>query len=168
VSGLAFDPADNTLYGCVAGPSFTGGLVRIDTATGEGTLLCSTRPLTDLAFDPRTGRLYGIHNQPGALYTIDLSTGAALLVGSTGLGNNLGLAFVPSEIPRLSVALLPSAQILITWSTNFKDYLLEFTTSVPGMNWNFATNRVSVSEGQFAVTVVTGAPQHIFRLRRPD
>ena len=99
INGLAFNPADNLLYGSINGPSRVGGLVRIDTSTGHGTFWSSTQPLADIAFNPQTGVLYGVDNgggrDPDALYTIDLATGQTSLLGLTGLHNNLGLEFVP-------------------------------------------------------------------------
>jgi len=105
IAGLAFNPADNVLYGCIAGPSKLGGLVSIDTSTGVGTFLRSTTPLTDIAFHPESGALYGCYNgagvTPDALYSIDFSTGNTSLIGQTGLGNSLGLEFAPLPEPSI-------------------------------------------------------------------
>lgn len=99
VLGLAFNPADSVLYGCLSGPSYKGGLVTINIVTGQAALLFSTQPLTDIAFQPETGIMFGIDNgvglYPDALYTIDISTGAATRINYTGLDNELGLEFVP-------------------------------------------------------------------------
>jgi len=172
ISGLTFNPADNALYGCISGPSYLGGLVRIDTSTGQGTFLYSTQPLTDLDFDPQTGTLYGIDNglgvHPNSLYTIDLATGTASLVGLTGLTNNLGLAFAPAPRPILSTIPLPPARLQITWPTNFTGYLLESAAAVQAATWTPVTNTIAISNGQFTVTLDADAPQQLFRLRMPQ
>lgn len=99
ISGMDFDPLDNTLYGSLASPSRPGSIYRIDLTNGHASFVVSTVRLSDLAFHPETGVLYGINNQGGllsdALYTIDLNDGSYTEVGPTGLGNNLGLAFAP-------------------------------------------------------------------------
>jgi hypothetical protein len=115
VTGLDFNPFNNTLYGCLAlvGPG-VGGIVTINTATGKGTLLAESRVFSSLAFHPDTGVLYcldgGFGPVSGALYTVELTTGMATLVGQTGLGNNRGIDFVqvpePAIIGVLSLALI--------------------------------------------------------------
>lgn len=103
VDGLAFNPSSGILYGCISGQDYLGGLVAIDTTTGHGTLIATTQPLTDIAFEPETGVLYGIDNgigvHPDALYRLNPVTGQASLVGTTGLDNELGLAFGPVPEP---------------------------------------------------------------------
>ena len=103
IYGLAFNPADNFLYGCRSGPSDQGGLFRINTTTGQATFLFSSTIFSDLAFHPETGVLYGVDNglglRPGALFTIDLANGTTSRIGSTDLGNGLGLEFVPVPEP---------------------------------------------------------------------
>ena len=96
VSGLAFHPVTDVLYG-VAGVA-TGVLLAIDQATGAGAIVADDIQAIDgLAFHPFTNVLYGVDNgtgqTPDSLYTIDLSTGAASLIGPTSVGNNLGLEF---------------------------------------------------------------------------
>ena len=65
-------------------------------ALGNG----STNP-NGLAYNTTDHRLYMVDNSADNLYTINLTTGAAELVGSTGSGNLLGLAFIP-DIPEPS------------------------------------------------------------------
>src|SRR5262245_1333390 len=100
VSGLAFDPATNELYGTSYAPGDTR-LLRIDTATGQATPI-ATIALTGSSFDPETGVLYGITNGalglPGGLYTVDIPTGTASLVGPLSLNNPLDLQFVPGQV----------------------------------------------------------------------
>lgn len=119
VSGMAFNPYNNTLYGCLNffGPD-VGGIVSIDIVTGRGTLLFNTRPFQGLSFHPETGVLYGIHNgfgiQPDSLSTIDLNSQTMSLVGLTGLGSGLDLAFVPIPEPS-TLAIISLAFALIAW-----------------------------------------------------
>jgi hypothetical protein len=125
VDGLAVNPANGVLYGCISGPDYLGGLVTINTATGQGTLVANTQALTDIDFQPETGILYGIDNgiglYPDGLYTINSTTGQATRVGYTGLGNELGLAFVPVPEPG-AVALAGVAALsgLASWCLNRK------------------------------------------------
>jgi len=90
VTGLAFDPTTGALYGTTAGASADETLLlTIDVATGAGTVVGSfgvgPGPMADIAFDP-AGNLYG-WREPLAddLYRIDKTTGAATLVGDSGL-----------------------------------------------------------------------------------
>lgn len=93
VHGLAVDPENRVLYGIVAGPAPDwSALIEIDEETAKGTLIgLQTASFAGLAFDPETNVLYGIDNVTSNLYTIDIHTGAATLIGATGLGNPLGL-----------------------------------------------------------------------------
>lgn len=107
-AGEAF--AGGTFYGS----GTTGEVFTIDIATGAGTLVGTLPPLcfggtaagvTEIEFDNFSGRafaacfgdsfsgfevdisMYGIAGGPGPanLYTINLATGAATVVGSTGI-----------------------------------------------------------------------------------
>ena len=118
VTGLEFNPFNNTLYGCLyAVAPGVGGIVTIDTVTGQGTLVAQSRVFSSIAFHPDTGVLYasdqGLGLEPDALYTVELSTGIATLVGRTGLGNSHGIDFVqvpePATIGVLSLALIGCA-----------------------------------------------------------
>lgn len=114
VDGLEFDPTTNVLYGCVSDWDDNGALVRIDTTTGQGTLIGYTRGMTDIAFQPGTNTLFGIDNgkgiSPGSLYTVDLTTGAATLIGQIDNNSLLGAAFVPVPEPS-TLALLALGSI---------------------------------------------------------
>lgn len=78
-------PFNRTLFGTDA---IGGHLLRIDTATGAGTIVGTIGfEVPSLAVDPSTGILYagrgaGIPN----LYTVNPTNGTATLVGNTGLG----------------------------------------------------------------------------------
>jgi hypothetical protein len=88
ITGLAFDPSTGVLYGSTgnASPTSPRSLVRIDTATGAGTLIgsfgVSTQTMADLTFFG--GTLYGSGSSRGALYTVNVATGLATLVGLSG------------------------------------------------------------------------------------
>ena len=122
ISGLAFG-LDGVLYGATQPPSAfppppglpPSDLIRIDPDTGA---LLSSTPITDagiglaisdLAVQPTTGALYGIRKfdeqlpTDGKLYTIDTRTGAATLVGDTGLFF-ASIAFAPDGTLYMSAA----------------------------------------------------------------
>lgn len=70
----------------------TGGIVNTLGITG------TSAPITSIAFDPVTGVLFGndtasFGGSNGALYTIDVGTGAATSVGATGVGDIFALSF---------------------------------------------------------------------------
>jgi len=95
ITGLAFDPTTQVLYGSTGNNSASPrNLVRIDTTTGAGTLIGpfnTNTPMADLAFAP-SGILFGWSGFQGTrgLYTIDVTTGAATFVGTnTGRGSYL-------------------------------------------------------------------------------
>ena len=101
VTGLAFHPTTGVLYGTTSNlsPSNPRSLITIDPNTGVGTLIGSTsgHVMTDIAFDS-SGTLYGWSGWrdrgTSDLNTINLTTGAATIVGDFGgdtSGN--GLAF---------------------------------------------------------------------------
>jgi DNA-binding beta-propeller fold protein YncE len=84
-------------------------------ATGATTLLGpfgegSTNP-NGLAYNHDNDTMYMVDNSADNLYTIDLTTGAATLVGSTGTGNLLGLVYVPIPAPS-ALALLGVAGLI--------------------------------------------------------
>jgi sugar lactone lactonase YvrE len=79
-------------------------------ATGAVTLVGPLSGPTNpnsLAFDPDIGVLYLVDNSTDSLYSLNMATGAATLIGSTGTGNLLGLAYLngplPVELQRFSV-----------------------------------------------------------------
>ena len=87
--GLAFDPTTGLLYGSSGGNSAVKkGFFRIDTATGEATLIGPAvqypKPLVDLTFAP-DGTLYGwmagAVGNVSSLVTIELSDGSHTLIG---------------------------------------------------------------------------------------
>ena len=95
ITNLGYDSRSDTLY---ATNTFTDSLYVVDRATGAMTLVgplqFSASP-QGLAFDASTGVLYMVDHINDQLHAIDPATGTAHVVGSTGVGNLLGLAFVP-------------------------------------------------------------------------
>jgi len=85
---LAFD-ANDVLYVMDS----ANDLHTLDPATGTATLVVSvTETIRGMEFDPTTGILWGGEGGAGGnnegIFTIDLGTGTATLVGNTGLGSN--------------------------------------------------------------------------------
>jgi uncharacterized repeat protein (TIGR01451 family) len=101
ITGMAFHPTTGVLYGSTGNspPATASLLVTIDTATALVTVIgpfnpgnSGTRDATmgDLAFDA-AGNLYGVGTIGGPqLYSIDIATGQATLVGDTGLASTTG------------------------------------------------------------------------------
>lgn len=104
ITGLAVHPVSGVLYGSTARRDATnpdpdvvipGTLIRIDKATGQGTLVglfgIPDHTMADLTFGP-DGTLYGwAEPDLDDLHTINLTTGQATRVGESGIGvNTLG------------------------------------------------------------------------------
>jgi hypothetical protein len=101
MTGLAFHPVSGVLYGSTgnsgANPAAAKArLVAINPATAQVTVIGqfnagSGNTMTDLAFDPTSNKLYGVGSSGGPnLYEINIITGQATLVGSTGIGFTTG------------------------------------------------------------------------------
>lgn len=94
VTGLAIDPTTGTLYGSTgrqasAGQPNPGSLIKIDRTTGKGTLIgderANTETAADITFTP-DGALFGwLEDTTDDLVTINTATGAATVVGDSGL-----------------------------------------------------------------------------------
>jgi DNA-binding beta-propeller fold protein YncE len=108
VTGLAVDPVDGTLYGSTsrqtsAGAPNPGSLIAIDRRTAVGRLVGDLRPdsetAADIAFTP-DGALFGwLQPDSSDLVTIDKATGAASIVGDSGLNTEgSGLASSPAGV----------------------------------------------------------------------
>jgi cysteine-rich repeat protein len=91
----ALEYVGSDLYGA-AGPFLDSTLFILDPGTGNATEIgvAAGVAIGGLAYDPSTMTMYGISgkegsfggtNFPSSLYTIDLATGAATLVGATGI-----------------------------------------------------------------------------------
>jgi hypothetical protein len=109
ITGMAVHPVTKVLYGSTGNsPDETASLfVRINPKTAQVTVIGSFNPgnpgtrdatMTDLAFD-NEGNLYGIGSVGGPqLYSIDIATGQATVIGNTGLTSTTGggLAISPT------------------------------------------------------------------------
>ena len=101
ITGLAFHPTTKVLYGSTGNnPAETASrLVTIDPATALVTVIGNFNPgnpgtrdatMADIAFDP-TGNLFGVGTVGGPqLYSIDIATAQATLIGSSGLTSTTG------------------------------------------------------------------------------
>jgi hypothetical protein len=103
ITGLAFHPVTGVLYGSTGNnPESTAArLVTINPATGLVTVIGSFNAgpvntsgvpatMSDLAFDS-AGNLYGVASIGGPqLYSINIATGQATVIGSTGLTSTSG------------------------------------------------------------------------------
>src|SRR5262245_34944671 len=86
VTGLAVHPITGDLYGSTANldPNVAGSFIRINKATGHGTLIGSygiVGTLVDITFTS-DGTAYGWAQPNRALYTVNLATGKATRVGN--------------------------------------------------------------------------------------
>jgi len=68
---------------------------------------------------------------------------------------------------RLNIASVGTASVQITWATNFADYVLEYTTSLPDAGWSNVTNNANIIGDRLSVTVDTDAAKRFYRLRQP-
>ena len=92
LTGLAIHPRTGVFYGITAGLSaqIPRSLVTIDPKTGNTTLVGSlNHEGSDIRFDSK-GTLYVWLNDPPGLGTIDVGTGAATPIGSSGYSESLG------------------------------------------------------------------------------
>ena len=100
ITGLAFHPQTGELYGTqagVPGDVFDRNLIKIDTATGRGTIVgpvgLGFGGIADIAFRA-DGTLFGWSETTDDLITINLTTGAGTVVGNSGVSTRgSGLAF---------------------------------------------------------------------------
>lgn len=105
VTGLAVHPQTNAIYGSTSNreASIPGHLISIDLQTGAGAdigqLIDGTQTAADLTFAV-DGTLYGWIEPGDQLATIDLTTGAATLVGPSGL-NTFGSGIAMSSASDL-------------------------------------------------------------------
>ena len=111
VTGLAIHPATRVMYGATAnkGMNSPRSLITIDKSTGSGSLVGpfllpgGFQTLADLTFTS-DGILYGLGSLDGQLYTVNLATGAATMVGESGVGppSGGGLAADPCDTIHLA------------------------------------------------------------------
>jgi DNA-binding beta-propeller fold protein YncE len=100
LSGIVFDPTGTFLYAVTsfAAVPHANALVRVDPQTGATTLIGPTGLANmyegDLTFDPTSGVLYALQdsNPLRSLYTLDIQTGTATLVGHVQPGEPTDLS----------------------------------------------------------------------------
>ena len=97
LTGLRFNNLSGLLYGSTANKSPTnpGFLVTIDPLTAHVTPIGSFNQgsfvtMSDLAFDISSGNMYGVSGNSQNFYLINQLTGAATIVGDTGIGVQSG------------------------------------------------------------------------------
>ena len=88
MAGLKYHPTTGILYGATANALVNpNSLVTVDPATALVRVIGPFgQVLTDLAIDPTTGIMYGISGFNEKFFTIDVTTGAAVQTGNTGIG----------------------------------------------------------------------------------
>jgi hypothetical protein len=115
VRGLTADPATGLLYATMRRSNAPDVLFKVDPATGmyvpnafgnerdfvaiQGSGL--TGNIDDLAYEPATETLYAISSRDGRddhLIRINPTTGAATVIGPTGVSTMEGLAFAPNGV----------------------------------------------------------------------
>lgn len=105
--GMAFDDTHNILYATGSGP-LGRILATVDTVLGTSSLinytgLSSSNYYEGLAYDEVSGILYLTSSTAGgvsSLYTVNVTTGLATLVGSTGVVRLDGLAWKANGVPE--------------------------------------------------------------------
>ncbi|RMH23581.1 MAG: IPTL-CTERM sorting domain-containing protein [Acidobacteria bacterium] len=176
LTGLAFLP-DGRLFGTtIEGFGTTSTLVQLDPDTGA--LIAVVGPVTagamgpaisiaDLAVQPSTGLLFAIRaNADGAglggeLYTIDPTTAVATLIGDTGTGVGLGLAFTPDGMlyhtsgSQLDV-LNPADASVITTIPFSLGISIDGLASRPSDGILFGTRTFPPSEEIYTIVPATG------------
>jgi hypothetical protein len=96
VTGLVYDWTAGVLYGSTTAnsPTAASSLVIINPLTGLVTPIGSfniSRTMADLTFDSATGTLYGANAVNSNLYTINITTGEATLIGLANVSNVAGV-----------------------------------------------------------------------------
>jgi DNA-binding beta-propeller fold protein YncE len=97
VTGLAFHPGTGVLYGTTGAELAPAALIRINTATGAGTLIGNNTngPIADITFRA-DGTLFGWTEDTDDLVTVNIATGVETVVSDSGIGTaGSGIAFSP-------------------------------------------------------------------------
>ena len=146
-------------------------LSTVDPTTGA---LATVGPLGvafsfgDLAFDTSTATLFmsdgwgSDPNQPSSLYRVDLQTGAATLVGSTGVLGLFGLVYVPSSDKLYGSAAVSSTGFYeLDRTTGAASFIGQPGGNIDGMTLVNGTTIVGIRAGGqgplFTIDPVTGA-----------
>jgi hypothetical protein len=112
VSGLAFD-ASGALFGYAMNGTLDDALLQIDAGTGAATLvgpsgLNAGSAVAGMDFDPFSGEMY--LSDGGSLYTLDLLSGQAGLIGGHGVTGMSGVAFIPAPSSLAVLGVLVAAR----------------------------------------------------------
>jgi hypothetical protein len=173
LTGLAFHPSTNVLYGVTTNPS--GGittnrncLVTINPANASATLVGPLlvgglgRNISDIAFSA-TGTLYGWANSATAgaseLATINLTTGGVTIINSDYAGSTKGggLAFTTADADVLYMSPATSSETL--WKINRSTGA---ATPGPTMNAGFPNNFINAMAYSTASSAMYGVNSYIF------
>ena len=111
VTGLAIHPGTRVMYGATAnaGVNSPRSLITINKSTGSGSLVGplslpeGSQTLADLTFTS-DGTLYGLGSLDGQLYTVNLASGAATMVGGSGVGPPAGGGLAADPCDTIHVA----------------------------------------------------------------
>ncbi len=165
LNGLEF--VGSTLYGTFIGASGApSNLVIVDTSNGNLTTVGATGlgPITGLSVDPVTGILYGVTSgafspNGSQLVTIDLDTGQAEVIGSTGFDRVGSIEFAadgnlyggiaqngsrnPNHLIQIDVV---TGEATVIADTGFSITGLTLTEEIPA-----PTNLIEGTEGQDAL-----------------
>jgi hypothetical protein len=162
----AFRP-DGTLYGMIAAGSNGAQLATVNTVTGAATPIASPTGvpgLFSMSFTP-DGTLYAASFETDDLYTVNLSTGAASVVGSLGFTGVMDLAWdsfdgkmyaiesFGSGSALYSINLTTGAGTLVTTPSN--DCLMGLV--VDSTNRFLATDNCVSSSPLYQINTTTGA-----------
>ena len=149
VEGIAF--GNGGVYGIISGSVVTD-LLFYDPGTDSWTTIGSTGITWDqagLAYDPGTDTLYAKGDQDSNLYSIDPATGAATLIGDTGIANGGGLAF--AFISQIDADLAVSKTGATTAIAGTQaTYTIEVTNNGPGLADNVEVNDTPPAGFSFA------------------
>jgi DNA-binding beta-propeller fold protein YncE len=180
IYGLTFDLAGTTLYGVNDG---TKTLETINTGTGARTVVANLsgiaagHTLSGLSINPLTGGMFlsSTNVSESNLYTIDPTTGVATLVGATGIGGLIDIAFDPlgmlfaTDINRDALFGLDP----LTGASTFIGALGFDLNFAQGMDFDFSTGILYAAlysgggVGQWAtIDTTTGAATSLFALNK--
>ncbi len=148
----------NILYGTTfsGGSADRGTVFRIKT---DGTRFASLHSFSAFSGpDP----INNDGGNPGA----GLILSGNCLYGTAGSGGSSGYGTVFSIFasPQLTIA-VSEALVVLTWPTNFSDFILQSTTNVfPPMIWTAVSPEPMIIDGQNTVTNLISGPQRFYRL----
>src|SRR5437867_4469643 len=111
VTGLAIHPGTRVMYGATANAGMINprSLITINKSTGSGSLVGplllpeGPQTLTDLTLTS-DGILCGLGSLDGRLYTVELASGAATMVGGAGVGPPAGGGLAADPCDTIHVA----------------------------------------------------------------